>query len=271
MEERPQINLTIDNQPVSVSPGTTLWEAARIAGINVPVLCHSPNLEQSAVCRVSAVQVAASILCARCVRACDQVQVNEVIGRGGKGYGAHIVFDDDRPMGESTCVSCGECAAACPTGALTDKPLVLAFDPPAMKAIDSACPYCGVGCSITYHVQHDTLVRVSGRPDGPANRGRLCVKGRYGFDYAEHPHRLTVPLVRREECYPKHALSPELEEGDYRRKRRGPEGVTQAAELHRNLMAAFREATWDEALALMARRFSEIKQEHGPGALAGFG
>ena len=384
MEERPLINLTIDNQPVSVSPGTTLWEAARSAGIEIPVLCHSPNLDPVAVCRVCAVQVqgarvfpaaciraaeegmvvhthsevvrrarrmvvellladhprpcekhrvfgncelerlgeqmgiveprfsgrgvgrwalglgtepdtqrptpnaqrltlkdssskviavdhGACILCDRCIRACDQVQVNEVIGRGGKGYGAHIVFDDDQPMGESSCVSCGECMAACPTGALMDKPLVLAFDPPAMKQVDSACPYCGVGCSITYHVQQETLVRVTGRPEGPANRGRLCVKGRYGFDYAEHPHRLTVPLVRREEFYPKRALSPELEEGDYRRRRRDGNGAAGDAEMHRALMGAFREASWDEALDLMAQRLSAIKREHGPGALAGFG
>jgi formate dehydrogenase major subunit len=396
MEERPLINLTIDNQPVSVPPGTTLWEAARIAGIDIPVLCHSPNLDPVAVCRVCAVQVegsrvfpaaciraaeegmivqtdsdpvrrarrmvvellladhprpcekhrvfgncelellaerlgiikprfsgrdvprararnrecfeheheqeqeqeavapvrpvtdrltlkdpsskviavdhAACILCDRCIRACDRVQVNEVIGRGGKGYGAHIVFDDDRPMGESTCVSCGECAAACPTGALIDKPLVLAFDPPAMKQVDSACPYCGVGCSITYHVQNETLVKVTGRAEGPANRGRLCVKGRYGFDYAEHPQRLTVPLIRREEFYQKRALSPELEEGDYRRRRRqGDASAASDAELQQALKAAFREATWDEALDLMAGRFSAIKQAHGPSGLAGFG
>ena len=114
-------------------------------------------------------------------------------------------------------------------------------------------------------------MRVTGRPEGPANRGRLCVKGRYGFDYAEHPHRLTVPLVRREEYYPKHALSPELEEGDYRRKRRDRKGAARDAETQQQIMPAFREATWDEALDLMARRFTAIKQAHGPGALAGFG
>src|SRR5437899_11309403 len=137
--------------------------------------------------KVIMVDHAACTLCDRCIRACDTVQVNEGIGRGGKGYGADIVFDDDQPMGESSCVSCGECMAACPTGALMDKPLVLAFDPPAMKHVDSACPYCGVGCSITYHVQQETLVRVTGRPEGPANRGRLGGKGRDGSAYAEHP------------------------------------------------------------------------------------
>jgi formate dehydrogenase major subunit len=362
MTNAEQVALTIDGRAVEVAAGTTVWEAARGTGIEIPVLCHHPNLDPVAVCRVCAVEVEgartmvaacirkvepgmvvrtetervraarrmlvellmgdhptpcvkqqqtgdcelerlaaamgvlgsrfalaerdgetglpvdssspvihvdhnACILCDRCIRACDDLQCNDVIGRTGKGFLARIGFDNDRPMGQSTCVSCGECMAHCPTGALTDKALVMPFQPAQAAKVDSVCPYCGVGCAITYQVQEGKPVRVSGRPDGPSNHGRLCVKGRYGFDYAVHPGRLTVPLIRRAEYYPKQPLSPELSgEGDYRRRRK-EEGPLLSPEI----AAAFREATWEEALDLCARRFMAIKQEHGPGALAGFG
>jgi formate dehydrogenase major subunit len=216
---------------------------------------------------VIAVDHSACILCDRCIRGCDWLQVNEVIGRTGKGFEARISFDTDTPMGESTCVACGECMARCPTGALTDKALVAPIQIEKLEPVRSVCPYCGVGCGITMHVQENRVVRVTGRKDGPANLGRLCVKGRYGFDYSSHPQRLTVPLIRREEYYPKGPLSEDVaEQGDYRRKRRGDPPVD-----YTQLLKAFREATWDEALDLCARRFSAIKQRRGSGALAGFG
>ena len=191
----------------------------------------------------------ACIMCDRCIRACDDVQCNDVIGRAGKGYTARIAFDNDLPMGQSTCVSCGECMAACPTGALIDKPLTLTVLPETpIKKVDSLCPYCGVGCSITYTVdtQHNTILQVAGR-ESPVNHGRLCVKGRYGFDYAHHQERLVVPLIRKPEYYPK-----------------AVEGLANPRE-------AFREATWDEALDMAAQRFMTIKQRFGSQALAGFG
>ena len=191
----------------------------------------------------------ACIMCDRCIRACDDVQCNDVIGRAGKGYTARIAFDNDLPMGQSTCVSCGECMAACPTGALIDKPLTLTVLPETpIKKVDSLCPYCGVGCSITYAVdtQRNTILQVAGR-ESPVNHGRLCVKGRYGFDYAHHHERLVVPLIRKPEYYPK------------------------AVEDLANPREAFREATWDEALDMAAQRFMTIKQRFGSQALAGFG
>jgi formate dehydrogenase major subunit len=337
------LTVTIDGHTVDVPPGTTLYNAARQAGIDIPVLCHSPSLEPVAVCRVCAVEVEgarvlqaacirqaedgmvvhtqsdkvqrsramlvellmsdypapgngsangytgkrdelldlarqegvtaprfparpfdnghdlssaviqvdhnACILCDRCIRACDDVQSNEVIGRAGKGYAARIAFDNDLPMGQSTCVSCGECMAACPTGALIDKPLSEAVTTDtALKQVDSLCPYCGVGCSITYSVDTatNTIVQVSGR-DSPVNHRRLCVKGRYGFDYAHHQERLTVPLIRKPDYYPK-----------------AVDGLANPSE-------AFREASWDEALDLAAQRFLAIKRQFGGQALAGFG
>jgi len=193
-----------------------------------------------------AVNLDACIQCTRCVRACRDEQVNDVIGLAGRGEHATIVFDMGDPMGASTCVACGECVQACPTGALMPaRDAALAVPD---KQVQSVCPYCGVGCQLTYNVKDNRILYVEGR-DGPANHRRLCVKGRYGFDYAQHPHRLTVPLVRREGV-PK--------SGDFVMD---PERV----------MDVFREATWDEALALAGGRLREIRDTHGPRALAGFG
>ena len=214
-----------------------------------------------------AVDHQACILCDRCVRACDDVQSNEVLGRSGKGYGARIAFDLDRPMGESSCVSCGECAAACPTGALVDKAISLPIRPGReLEQVDSVCPYCGVGCALTYHVdrERNEIIWAEGR-ESPGNDGRLCVKGRYGWDYTRHPQRLQRPLIRVDAAYPKGALSKDVRgESDGRRK---PGGIVDYAEV----LPAFREASWDEALDLVARRLCEIRDRDGADAIAGFG
>ena len=140
------------------------------------------------------VNLDACIQCTRCVRACREEQVNDVIGLAFSGDQAKIVFDMDDPMGASTCVACGECVQACPTGALMPARDAALTVPD--KQVDSLCPFCGVGCQLTYNVKDNKIMYVEGR-DGPANHERLCVKGRYGFDYAHHPHRLTKPLIRR--------------------------------------------------------------------------
>src|SRR5512138_424247 len=141
-----------------------------------------------------AVNLDACIQCNRCVRACREEQVNDVIGYAYRGHDSAIVFDLHDPMGDSTCVACGECVQACPTGALMPKTHIGAQT--VDRAVDSVCPFCGVGCLITYNVKDERIVSVDGR-DGPANHNRLCVKGRFGFDYAHHPHRLTKPLIRK--------------------------------------------------------------------------
>lgn len=213
---------------------------------------------------VIAVDHAACILCDRCIRACDDVQSNHVLGRAGKGFGTRIAFDLDQPMGQSTCVSCGECAASCPTGALTHKPLRLPLLPRAeTDAVDSICPYCGVGCATTYHVKDGQIRWAEGRPS-PVNDSRLCVKGRYGWDYALHEQRLTKPLIRRPEAYPKGPLSRAARGEDSGHR---PGGVVNYAEV----LPAFREASWDEALDLVATRLKGIKDQFGSTALAGFG
>ena len=224
-----------------------------------------PLLDESS--KVIAVDHGSCILCDRCVRACDEIQHNEVIGRTGKGAESRIAFDLDRPMGESSCVSCGECAAACPTGALVDKPILQAIRPrKELQAIESVCPYCGVGCALTYHVDRDKnrIAFAEGR-ESPGNQGRLCVKGRYGWDYVSHGQRLTRPLIRRDSFLPKGPLSRDVKgQQDGRRK---PGGLVDYEEV----MPAFREASWEEAFEVVARRLVEIRESHGGEALAGFG
>ncbi len=352
------IELTIDGETVTVEDGTSLYDAAKRNGIDVPVLCHDGRMDPVGVCRMcvvdtgertlaascvracqpgmnvktatpeveahrkmltellmsdqpdvaddarestvggnelfalarrydawgrrlpnadgrkrdlssSVIQVnhQACILCDRCIRACNDLQNNEVIGRTGKGYTTGIAFDLDQPMGESTCVSCGECAAVCPTGALVDKPVKTALRPAVeLKSVDSVCPYCGVGCALTFHVdlQKNSIVYATGR-ESPGNQERLCVKGRYGWDYSEHPQRLTVPLIRRDDRYPKRPLSRDMSGKDDGRRK--PGGLVDYGEV----MPAFREATWDEALDLVATKLSAIRDTHGGDALAGFG
>jgi len=388
------ISLTIDGHDVKVPRGTTIWDAARATGIEIPVLCHEPRLKPVGVCRVCLVDVGekrltascirqaeegmevktssetidacrkglvellltdypldagddddkterdelrtlaaqygvswpdgtvagnggpgghadprvddpaghdrtvsvsgipagngrpidqsshvirvdhqACILCDRCIRACDDVQVNNVIGRTGKGYGTRIGFDLDDPMGASTCVSCGECEKACPTGALTLVDLVQRSESPAaapkagLKQVDSVCPYCGVGCAISYFVDEaaNEIVYADGR-ESPVNHERLCVKGRYGFDYPKHAQRLTKPLIRKDSAYPKGPLSDETAESDGRRRRK-PGGLVD----YEQVLPHFREATWEEALELAGRRLREIKEEYGSSVMAGFG
>jgi formate dehydrogenase major subunit len=354
------VTLTIDGREVTAPEGATIWEAARDAGIEIPVLCHDERYDPVGVCRVCVVDIGARvyaaacvrpcedgmevktvtpeveqrratltqlllsdqpppeqdpketttadnellalarryslgredgiplgggrgedhsnpvisvnhdacIMCDRCVRACDDIQGNDVIGRSGKGYTARIAFDLNDPMGESSCVTCGECVAACPTGAIVNKPIRgVPIRPRAeLDQVETVCPYCGVGCALTYNVdrERNAISFADGR-EQPGSKRRLCVKGRYGWDYAQDPQRLTKPLIRREGSYPKGPLSSDVRgEGRGRRK---PGGLVNYDEV----LPHFREAEWDEALDLVARRLTEIHREHGPGAIAGFG
>jgi formate dehydrogenase major subunit len=192
------------------------------------------------------VNLDACIQCTRCVRACREEQVNGVIGYGGRGGHSKIVFDQDDAMGDSTCVACGECVQACPTGALMPKTLV--GSQKVDRTVDSVCPFCGVGCLLTYKIKDEKVVAVEGR-DGPANHSRLCVKGRFGMDYIHHPQRLTVPLIRKAGVPKDLAL------------------LSKAGKWQ----DVFREATWEEAMALAAGGLNQLKASKGPYALAGFG
>ncbi|MDM0044825.1 formate dehydrogenase subunit alpha [Variovorax dokdonensis] len=202
----------------------------------------APDLSHPAM----AVNLDACIQCNRCVRACREEQVNDVIGYAFRGHDSAIVFDLQDGMGDSTCVACGECVQACPTGALMPKSHIGSQE--VDRKVDSVCPFCGVGCLLTYNVKDEVIVSVDGR-DGPANHDRLCVKGRFGFDYAHHPQRLTKPLIRKAGV-PKDA-----------------DAIGDPADWS----SVFREATWEEALELAGGKLRQLRDTHGHKTLAGFG
>ncbi|MGJ8602549.1 MAG: formate dehydrogenase subunit alpha [Marivita sp.] len=226
-----------------------LWDMADATGVSesrLPTLDveRIPLLDDSHV--AMRVNLDACIQCGLCVRACREVQVNDVIGMAGRGHDAYPVFDFDDPMGDSTCVACGECVQACPTGALMPATVLddaqVGDSKDYDKEIESICPFCGVGCQVSLKVKDNRVVYVEGI-NGPANEGRLCVKGRFGFDYIHHKHRLTKPLIRRDDA-PAKGLNVDPD----------------------NWQEVFREASWDEALDFAAKGLKGRGRE-----VAGFG
>jgi formate dehydrogenase major subunit len=193
-----------------------------------------------------AVNLDACIQCNRCQRACRDLQVNDVIGLAFRGAHTQVVFDLADPMGGSSCVGCGQCVQACPTGALMPKSHM---GPQKVdREVDSVCPFCGVGCLVTYQVKDEKIISVQGR-EGPANEGRLCVKGRFGMDYIHSSDRITKPLIRKA-------------------------GVAKDVSLldgHTDWREVFCEATWEEALDLATQPLNALRDQHGPKSLAGFG
>ena len=231
-----------------------LWEMAAANGVSES---RFPKLERERIPLLDGSHVAmrvnldACIQCGLCVRACREVQVNDVIGMAGRGHDAYPTFDFADPMGASTCVACGECVQACPTGALMPATVLDAaehgdgadFD----REVATVCPFCGVGCQVSLKIKDNTVKYVEGI-DGPANEGRLCVKGRFGFDYIHHSHRLTKPLIRRDDA-PEKGLN--VDPG--------------------NWQSHFREASWDEALDAAAGGLARLRDATGGTAVAGFG
>src|SRR5262249_27730453 len=233
-------------------PDSKFWNWADKVGVTTSRFPAGEHPVRDVSHPAMSVNLDACIECNLCVRACREVQVNDVIGMAGRGHGEKIVFDFDDPMGDSSCVACGECVQACPTGALMPSVLLdrktQVRTEWADRTVDSLCPFCGVGCQLTYHIKDDKILHVTGK-DGPANHARLCVKGRFGFDYANHPDRLTVPLIRKD-------------------------GVPKSADDEvdpANPFTHFREATWEEAMEHAAAGLIEIRQRKGGPGLAGFG
>jgi formate dehydrogenase major subunit len=247
-------DLLVSDQPKreeTHDPDSKFWSWADKMGIETGRFPEREKPETDRSHPAMAVNLDACIHCNLCVRACREVQVNDVIGMAGRGHSEKIVFDFDDPMGNSTCVGCGECVQACPTGALMPATMVDAnnvYKGKPDRSVDSVCPYCGVGCQITYQIKDDKIVAVTGR-NGPANENRLCVKGRFGFDYVHNKQRLLKPLIRKDGVpkVPHEFIDPS------------------------NPYTHFREATWDEALDRAASGLVKIRDRDGPQALAGFG
>ncbi|HKL06138.1 MAG TPA: molybdopterin-dependent oxidoreductase, partial [Roseovarius sp.] len=241
-------------QDVARDQSSHLWDMAALNGVTDS---RFPKLERDRVPLLDDSHVAmrvnldACIQCNLCVRACREVQVNDVIGMAGRGHDAYPVFDFDDPMGDSTCVACGECVQACPTGALMPATVLddaqLGDSADYDDEVQSVCPFCGVGCQVSLKVKDGKVKYVEGI-NGPANEGRLCVKGRFGFDYIHHEHRLTKPLIRRADAPPK---GLNVDPGNWQR--------------------FFREAEWDEALDVAAGGLKRLKDDHGGASVAGFG
>ncbi len=172
------------------------------------------------------------ILCGRCVKACGEIQVNNVWNFAGRGSNAHLTADMFEKIGDSSCVQCGTCVQLCPTGALTYQNVLgrgMAWE---LKKESSICIYCGVGCKIDFYTNKEgKLVKALGNDEGP-NRGHLCVKGRFGFDFVQGDKRITSPLIKKN--------------------------------------GKFEEATWDEALDLVASKLGEIKKNNGPDSIMAF-
>ena len=166
------------------------------------------------------------ILCGRCVQACNEVQVNRAISFGYRGSQTKIIAAGDRPYRDSDCVFCGECVQVCPVGALVEKDARYQVRQWKTRKVRTTCSYCGVGCQLDLHVENNRVVKASGTPEAAPNYGSLCVKGRFGFDFIHSPERLTTPLIKE--------------------------------------AGAFREASWDEALDLVAQRLNTIKAQDGP-------
>ncbi len=171
------------------------------------------------------------ILCQKCVRVCDEVQNINAIKNSYRGFDTKVATAYDGLLQDSNCVFCGQCVQVCPVGALTEKKSKGKGRAWELQKVRTTCPYCGVGCQLNLHVKGEQIVKITAVEDASPNKGRLCVKGRFGYDFIYSEDRLTTPLIK--------------ENGE------------------------FRKASWDEALDLVSNKFKQIIAESGPDAIAG--
>ena len=179
------------------------------------------------------------IMCGRCVRACNEKQVNRAISIGYRGAHNKIVTRADNPYGDSDCVFCGECVQSCPVGALVELKAVGLARSWETRKVRTTCPYCGVGCQLWLHVKGGKIVKVTGVEGAAPNQGRLCVKGRFGYDFIYSPERLTMPLIKENGQFREALLGRgpgpggEQAEGDHRPARAGRGGRGQLRPQHK--------------------------------------
>ena len=247
--------LLVADQPKkeeSPDPDSKFWKWSDDLGVSESRFPAKEKISLDKSHKAMSVNLDACINCGLCVRACREVQVNDVIGMAFRGSTAKVIFDLDDRMGESTCVACGECVQACPTGALLESTLVedsgKRNELIADKKVDSVCPYCGVGCQTEVSVKDNKIIQIDGR-NGPANENRLCVKGRFGFDYINHEGRITKPLIRKKDA-PKQ-WDVQIDD--------------------KNIYDYFEETSWENALEVSANGLTKTLKEKGPKGLAGFG
>ncbi|SHJ43576.1 4Fe-4S dicluster domain-containing protein [Geosporobacter subterraneus DSM 17957] len=169
------------------------------------------------------------ILCGKCVRVCNELQCTGAIGQFERGFDTHVGAPFDKGMEHSNCVSCGNCVSVCPVGALMPKSKER-FRYWETQKVRTTCSYCGVGCQMDLVVKDNKIVDVK-PAEGPANDGLLCVKGKFGYNFVNHPDRLKTPLIKKN--------------------------------------GRFKEATWDEAYALIVDKIKNTKDRYGADALAG--
>ncbi|MDI6889534.1 MAG: formate dehydrogenase subunit alpha [Thermodesulfovibrionales bacterium] len=194
------------------------------------------------------------ILCGQCVRICDEIQGVGAIDFAHRGFKTRICPPYEKDL---NCEFCGQCVAVCPTGALTGKMWAHKGRQKDIKEIETVCPYCGCGCSLTLHVRRNEVIRVSSRED-TINEGWLCAKGRFGYGFINHPDRLTKPLIR---IVPKNSQKSSA--------RGGRSQKTLNSQLSTLNSQLFREVSWDEALVYVAKRLREIKDRYGPDSIGG--
>jgi len=172
------------------------------------------------------------ILCARCTRICQEVVMADTIELTGRGFYSMPDTAYSAPRSLKNCEFCGQCVSTCPTGALTDRKGRGQGRAPKLKKVKTTCSYCGTGCNFYLNVNGGKVVKVTSAYEAPVNRGNLCIKGRYGYDFIHSPDRIKTPLIKRN-------------------------GI-------------FEEATWDEALNLVASKFKELIDKYGPEKVGGF-
>jgi predicted molibdopterin-dependent oxidoreductase YjgC len=208
------------------------------------------------------------ILCGRCIRACNEIQNRDVWNFAHRGFNSKLVAGADQFMLDARCESCGQCVAYCPVGALYDKMSLGVARVNKVSKVRTTCSYCGVGCNFDLNVRDGKIVRVTSVPDAPVNGMALCVKGRYGYDYVQHPDRLTRPLVRAKWLDGKRA-EEEVTSGNWQVAVVAEKRVRPSADGIESITPdTFIQTDWDTALDIVAQKFMEVKQAHAGDAFA---